>query len=341
MDKVVTFGEIMLRIQPADYYRFVQVDSMTTTFGGGEANVSVSLANYGFDSYFVTKLPTHEIGQAAVNSLRKYGVNTDFIVRGGPRVGIYYNEKGASQRGSKCIYDRAGSSIQLAKPEEFDWKKILAGAKWFHITGITPALGSNMVQACIEACKVARELGVTTSCDLNYRGKLWTKDEARAAMSEICKYIDVCISNEDDANDVFGIKSEGTDTTKGELNNEGYLSVARQLKEKFGFKKVAITLRSSINANRNDWQALLYCDDKDYAFSKKYELWIVDRVGGGDSFGGGLICSLLSGKNTQDAINWAVAASALKHSIIGDYNMVSADEVNKLAGGDGSGRIQR
>ncbi len=341
MDKVVTFGEIMLRIQPADYYRFVQVDSMTTTFGGGEANVSVSLANYGFDSYFVTKLPTHEIGQAAVNSLRKYGVNTEFIVRGGPRVGIYYNEKGASQRGSKCIYDRAGSSIQLAKPEEFDWKKILAGAKWFHITGITPALGPNMVQACIEACKVARELGVTTSCDLNYRGKLWTKDEARAAMSEICKYIDVCISNEDDANDVFGIKSEGTDTTKGELNNEGYLSVARQLKEKFGFKKVAITLRSSINANRNDWQALLYCDDKDYAFSKKYELWIVDRVGGGDSFGGGLICSLLSGKNTQDAINWAVAASALKHSIIGDYNMVSADEVNKLAGGDGSGRIQR
>ena len=341
MDKVVTFGEIMLRIQPADYYRFVQVDSMTTTFGGGEANVAVSLANYGLDAYYVTKLPAHEIGQAAVNSLRRYGVKTDYIVRGGPRVGIYYNEKGASQRGSKCIYDRAGSSIQLAKPEEFDWKTILSGAKWFHITGITPALGENMVTACIEACKTARELGITTSCDLNYRGKLWTKDEARKAMTEICKYVDVCISNEDDANDVFGIKSEGTDTTAGNLNNDGYVSVARQLKEKFGFKKVAITLRSSINANRNDWQALLYADDNDYAFSKKYEMWIVDRVGGGDSFGGGLIYSQLKGMNTQDSINWAVAASCLKHSIIGDYNMVTADEVNKLAGGDGSGRIQR
>ncbi len=341
MAKVVTFGELMLRIQPADYYRFVQVDSMTTTFGGGEANVSVSLANYGNESYFVTKLPTHEIGQAAVNSLRKYGVHTEYIVRGGPRVGIYYNEKGASQRGSKCVYDRAGSSIQLAKPEEFNWKEILKGAQWFHITGITPALGPNMVEACIEACKTAREMGVTTSCDLNYRGKLWTKDEARKAMTEVCKYVDVCISNEDDANDVFGIKSEGTDTTAGELNTEGYKSVARQLKEKFGFKKVAITLRTSINANRNLWQALLYCDEKDFAFSKQYDMNIVDRVGGGDSFGGGLIHSQLKGMNTQDSINWAVAASCLKHSIIGDYNMVSEDEVNKLAGGDGSGRIQR
>ena len=341
MAKVVTFGELMLRIQPADYYRFVQVDSMTTTFGGGEATVAVSLANYGMDAYYVTKLPTHEIGQAAVNSLRRYGVHTDYIVRGGARVGIYYNEKGASQRGSKCVYDRAGSSIQTAKASEFDWAKILKGAKWFHITGITPALGPEMVKACIEGCKYAREHGITTSCDLNYRGKLWTKAEACEAMTKICKYIDVCISNEDDANDVFGIKSEGTDTTKGTLNNEGYLSVARQLQKKFGFKKVAITLRSSINANRNDWQALLYCSDKDYAFSKKYELWIVDRVGGGDSFGGGLIYALLSKKKTQAAINWAVAASALKHSIIGDYNMVTVDEVEKLAGGDGSGRIQR
>ena len=340
MAKVVTFGELMLRIQPADYYRFVQVDSMTTTFGGGEANVAVSLANYGDDAYFVTKLPTHEIGQAAVNSLRKYGVHTEYIVRGGPRVGIYYNEKGASQRGSKCVYDRAGSSIQLAKPEEFDWNKILEGASWFHITGITPALGPNMVQACIEGCKVAHEKGITTSCDLNYRGKLWTKDEARAAMTEICKYVDVCISNEDDANDVFGIKSEGTDTTKGELNNDGYLSVARQLKEKFGFKKVAITLRTSISATFNNWAALLY-DGKDYCFSKEYEMYIVDRVGGGDSFGGGLIYALLNGKSTQDAVEFAVAASCLKHTIEGDYNMVSVDEVEKLAGGNGSGRIQR
>ena len=187
--KVVTFGEIMLRLAPEGYYRFVQADTMTTTFGGGEANVSVSLANYGNESYFVTKLPTHEIGQAAVNSLRKYGVHTEYIVRGGPRVGIYYNEKGASQRGSKCVYDRAGSSIQLADPSEFNWKEILKGASWFHVTGITPALGPNMVKATIEACKTAREMGITTSCDLNYRGKLWTKDEARAAMTEVCKYV--------------------------------------------------------------------------------------------------------------------------------------------------------
>ncbi len=341
MAKVVTFGEIMLRIQPADYYRFVQVDSMTTTFGGGEANVAVSLANYGLDAYYVTKLPKHEIGQSAINSLRRYGVHTDYIVRGGDRVGIYYNEKGASQRGSKCIYDRAGSSIQTARPEEFDWKKIFEGASWFHITGITPALGPNMVQACIEGAKAAHEAGVKVSCDLNYRGKLWTREQARAAMEEICKYVDVCISNEDDASDVFGIKAEDTDTTKGTLSSEGYKSVARQLKEKFpNFEKVAITLRSSINANRNDWQALLY-DGTDFCFSKKYELWIVDRVGGGDSFGAGLIYSLLNGMGTQEAIDWAVAASALKHTIIGDYNMVSVDEVSKLAGGDGSGRIQR
>ena len=339
--KVVTFGEIMLRLEPEGYFRFVQVDKMTSTFGGGEANVAVSLANYGLDAYYVTKLPKHEIGQAAINSLRRYGVNTEYIVRGGDRVGIYYNERGASQRGSKCIYDRAHSSIAEAKPEDFDWAEIFKDCKWFHLTGITPALGGNLVQICIEACKAAKAAGATVSCDLNYRGKLWTKDEARKAMTEICKYVDVCISNEDDANDVFGIKSEGTDTTKGTLNNDGYVSVARQLKEKFGFKKVAITLRSSINANRNDWQALLYVDDKDYAFSKKYEMWIVDRVGGGDSFGGGLIHSQLKGMNTQDSINWAVAASCLKHSIIGDYNMVSEDEVNKLAGGDGSGRIQR
>ena len=341
MSKVVTFGEIMLRIQPADYYRFVQVDSMTTTFGGAEANVAVSLSNFGMDSYYVTKLPAHEIGQAAVNSLRRYGVHTDFILRGGDRIGIYYNEKGASQRGSKCIYDRAGSSIQTAKACEFDWKKILDGARWFHITGITPALGKEMLQACIDGCRTAREMNITTSFDLNYRSKLWTGKEAEKAMSEICRYVDVCIANEEDAADVFGIKAEGTDASKGEINSDGYLSVARRLKQKFGFKKVAVTLRSSINANRNDWQALLYCDDDDYAFSTKHELWIVDRVGGGDSFAAGLIYALVKGKNTQDSVNWATAASALKHTVIGDFNMVSAAEVDRLTSGDGSGRIQR
>lgn len=341
MSKVVTFGELMLRIQPADYYRFVQVDSMTTTFGGAEANVAVSLANFGEDSYYVTKLPEHEIGQSALNALRRYGVRTDYIIRGGPRLGIYYNEKGASQRGSKCIYDRAGSSIQLSEPGEFDWKKILDGAKWFHVTGITPALGENLVQSCLDALKTARSMGITTSCDLNYRAKLWSKEEACKAMSQICKYIDVCIANEEDAFDVFGIKSEGSDMIKGELNAEGYLFVARSLKERFAFKKVAITLRSSINANHNDWQALLYCDDNDYAFSRKYEMWVVDRLGGGDSFAAGLIHSVLKGMTTKECVNWASAASCLKHSIIGDFNMVSEEEVARLASGDGSGRIQR
>ncbi|MBQ2356969.1 MAG: sugar kinase [Treponema sp.] len=338
--KVVTFGELMLRLEPPGYLRFVQTENLSATFGGAEANVAISLANFGVDSCYVTKLPSHEIGQAAVNSLRKFGVNTQYIVRGGPRVGIYYNERGASQRGSKCIYDRAGSSIQLSKPEDFDWKQIMQGASWFHITGITPALGPNLVQSCIEAAEEAHKAGATVSLDLNYRAKLWSREEANKAMTELCKYVDICIANEDDAADVFGIKAENTDTTKGELSTEGYKSVARQLMEKFAFKKVAITLRTSINANRNDWQALLY-DGKDFFFSKKYEIWIVDRVGGGDSFTAGLIYSLLSGKSNQEAVEFAVAASCLKHTIEGDFNMVSVAEVEKLASGNASGRIQR
>ena len=338
--KVVTFGELMLRLEPPGYLRFVQTENLSATFGGAEANVAISLANFGVDSCYVTKLPSHEIGQAAVNSLRKFGVNTQYIVRGGPRVGIYYNERGASQRGSKCIYDRAGSSIQLSKPEDFDWKQIMQGASWFHITGITPALGPNLVQSCIEAAEEAHKAGATVSLDLNYRAKLWNREEANKAMTELCKYVDICVANEDDAADVFGIKAENTDTTKGELSTEGYKSVARQLMEKFAFKKVAITLRTSINANRNDWQALLY-DGKDFFFSKKYEIWIVDRVGGGDSFTAGLIYSLLSGKSNQEAVEFAVAASCLKHTIEGDFNMVSVAEVEKLASGNASGRIQR
>lgn len=338
--KVVTFGELMLRLEPPGYLRFVQTENLSATFGGAEANVAISLANFGVDSCYVTKLPNHEIGQAAVNSLRKFGVNTQYIVRGGPRVGIYYNERGASQRGSKCIYDRAGSSIQLSKPEDFDWKQIMHGASWFHITGITPALGPNLVQSCIEAAEEAHKAGATVSLDLNYRAKLWSREEANKAMTELCKYVDICVANEDDAADVFGIKAENTDTTKGELSTEGYKSVARQLMEKFAFKKVAITLRTSINANRNDWQAILY-DGKDFFFSKKYEIWIVDRVGGGDSFTAGLIYSLLSGKSSQEAVEFAVAASCLKHTIEGDFNMVSVAEVEKLASGNASGRIQR
>ena len=340
MAKIVTFGELMLRLAPNGYYRFFQNDQMQATFGGGEANVAVSLSNYGMDASFVTKLPSHAIGQAAVNSLRALGVDTKDIVRGGERVGIYYLEKGASQRGSVCIYDRAYSAIQLAKREDFDWDKIFDGADWFHFTGITPAIGGDLVNICLDACKAAKAKGVKISCDLNYRGKLWTREEARKAMTELCKYVDVCISNEEDAKDVFGIEAENTDIYGGKLNKEGYKSVAKQLKDAFGFEKVAITLRSSISANDNDWAAMLY-DGENYCFSKEYHLHIVDRVGGGDSFGGGLIYALLNGKDTQAAVEFAVAASALKHSIEGDYNRVSVSEVEKLAGGDASGRVQR
>ena len=340
MAKVVTFGELMLRLAPEGYYRFVQADKLGATFGGGEANVAVSLANYGFDASFVTKLPKHEIGQAAVNSLRRYGVDTSDIVRGGDRVGIYYLEKGASQRPSKVIYDRAGSAIYTADKNDFDWNKILEGADWFHFTGITPALNDTVAAICLDACKAAKELGVKISCDLNYRNKLWSKEKAGQVMGELCKYVDVCIANEEDAADVFGIKAADTDVTKGTVNREGYKDVAKQLADRFGFEKVAITLRESISANDNNWSAMLY-DGNEYYFSKKYKMHIVDRVGGGDSFGGGLIAATLSGYDPQGIIEFAVAASCLKHSIEGDYNMVTMEEVQKLAGGDGSGRVQR
>ena len=342
MAKIVTFGELMLRLQPFNYERFVQASQVEFTFGGGEANVAVSLANYGMDVAFVTKLPTHAIGQAAVNSLRRYGVDTTRIVRGGDRVGIYYNEKGASQRGSVCIYDRANSAISQATSADFDWDQILDGVEWFHFTGITPALGANVVEICREACKAAKARNIKISCDLNYRGKLWTRAEAREAMTDLCQYVDVCISNEEDAKDVFGIEAEATDIYGGKLNHEGYKSVARQLADQFGFEMVAITLRESHSAFDNGWSAMLYNVAADeYCFSKKYDLHIIDRVGGGDSFGGGLIYSILSGKSTQEAVEFAVAASALKHSIGGDYNMVTVAEVEKLASGDSSGRIQR
>lgn len=338
--KVITFGELMLRLAPEGYLRFVQSDKYEATFGGAEANVSVSLANYGVDVSFVTKLPTHEIGQAAVNSLRKFGVDTTKIVRGGERVGIYYCEKGASQRPSKVVYDRAYSSIAMAKKEDFDWAKIFDGADWFHFTGITPALSDEVAEICLEACKEAKKLGVKISCDLNFRKKLWSKEKAGEVMGKLCEYIDYCIANEEDAKDVFGIEADDTDIYSGKLNREGYISVAKKLTDRFNFKGVAITLRESLSANDNNWSAMLYTDGKAY-FSKKYAMHIVDRVGGGDSFGGGLIYSLLNGFDEQKTIEFAVAASCLKHSIEGDYNMVSVKEVETLAGGDASGRVQR
>ncbi len=340
MARVITCGEIMLRLAPEGYYRFVQAETFCAAYGGGEANVAVSLANYGIDTAFVTKLPKHEIGQGAVNSLRRYGVDTSHIVRGGDRVGIYFLEKGASQRPSKVIYDRAGSSIATAAAADFDWKHIFAGAEWFHFTGITPALNDEVAAICLEACKAAKEAGLMISCDLNYRNKLWSKEKAGQVMGEICSFVDVCIANEEDAADVFGIRAADTDVTTGTVNHEGYKDVAKQLADRFGFQKVAITLRESLSANDNNWSAMLY-DGGDYYFSKKYKIHIVDRVGGGDSFGGGLICACLNGYDAQTTIEFAVAASCLKHSIEGDFNMVSMDEVWKLAGGDGSGRVQR
>ena len=338
--KVVTFGEVMLRLAPENYLRFVQSEKYEATFGGAEANVAVSLANYGVNAAFVTKLPAHEIGQAAINSLRKFGVDTSEIVRGGNRVGIYYCEKGASQRPSKVIYDRAGSSIATASTGDFDWDKIFEGVNWFHFTGITPALSDETAKITVEACKKAKEKGITVSCDLNFRKKLWSKEKAGEVMDELCKYVDYCIANEEDAKDVFGIEADNTDINSGKLDRNGYISVAKKLTEKFGFKGVAITLRESISANDNNWSAMLYTGGE-AVFSKKYAMHIVDRVGGGDSFGGGLIYSLLNGYDAQKAIEFAVAASCLKHSVEGDYNMVSVSEVEALANGNASGRVQR
>ena len=340
MKKIVTFGELMLRLAPENYLRFVQSEKYQATFGGAEANVAVSLANYGMDAAFVSKLPAHEIGQSAVNSLRKFGVDTSKIVRGGERVGIYYCEKGASQRPSKVIYDRAYSSIAMAKKEDFDWDKIFDGVEWFHFTGITPALSDEVAEICLAACKEAKKRNISISCDLNFRKKLWSKEKACEVMSRLCCYIDYCIANEEDAKDVFGIEADNSDIYGGKLDREGYISVAKKLTDKFDFKGVAITLRESKSANDNDWSGMLYIGDEAY-FSKKYSMHIVDRVGGGDSFGGGLIYSLLNDYTPQQAIEFAVAASCLKHSIEGDYNMVSLAEVKNLAGGDASGRVQR
>jgi len=340
MKRVITFGEIMLRLAPPGYERFVQCTSYGATYGGGEANVAVSLSNFGLNAAFVTKLPKHEIGQAGVNALRKYGVDTSLIARGGDRVGIYFLEKGASQRPSKVVYDRANAAIALASESDFDWDNIFADADWFHFTGITPALSDSAAALCESACKAAKSKGIPISCDLNYRKNLWSREKAGQVMAKLCAYVDVCIANEEDAKDVFGIEAENTDIHGGKLNHAGYESVAKQLTDRFSFSKVAITLRTSISASENNWAAMLYTDGKAH-YSKEYNMKIVDRVGGGDSFGAGLIYSTLAGKSDQDALEFAVAASCIKHSVEGDMNLVSVDEVEKLSGGDGSGRVQR
>jgi 2-dehydro-3-deoxygluconokinase len=340
MKRIVTFGEIMMRLNPEGYGRFVQADKFEASYAGGEANVAVSLANYGNDAAFCTKVPAHEIGQCAVNALRHFGVDTSAMVRGGPRLGVYFVEKGASQRGGKVIYDRANSAIALAKREDFDWNAILDGADWFHWTGITPALGGELPEIVLDALKKCREKGITVSCDLNYRGKLWTREKAGEVMNRLVHYVDVCIGNEEDAADVFGIHAADSDVSTGKLNQEGYISVAKQICKRFGCKKVAITLRGSLSASDNNWAGMLYDGEKAY-FSKNYLIHIVDRVGGGDSFGGGLIHALLKEWQPQQVIEFAAAASCLKQTIEHDFNLVSEAEALTLAGGNASGRVQR
>lgn len=337
---IVTFGEIMMRLAPTGYLRFVQTNNLEMTFGGGEANVCVSLANYGKDARFVTKLPDNDLGRACKGELKKWGVDTSKIATGGNRIGIYFCEKGASQRPSKVIYDRAGSSIAEAEINDFDWDEIFEGAEWFHFTGITPALGDNIAEITKIACRKAKEKGIKISCDLNYRKKLWTREKAKEVMTELMEYVDVLIANEEDASDVFGIVADKTDITKGEIDREGYISVAKKLCESFDFEKVAITLRESVSASCNNWSALLY-NGSEAIFSKKYTMQIVDRVGGGDSFGAGLIYGITENMSDKDTLEFAVAASCLKHSVEGDFNMVSVNEVKALSGGDGSGRVQR
>ena len=339
--KVVTFGEIMLRLSTPGYERFVQAKQFDVNYGGGEANVAVSLANFGLDSYYVTRLPKNDIGDAAENELRRYGVNTEHVLRGGERLGIYFLETGASQRASKVVYDRSHSAIAEVAPGMVNWEKTLEGAQWFHITGITPALSASAAQATIDAVAAARKKGVTVSCDLNYRKKLWTREQAEKTMTQVMRNVDVAIANEEDAEMVFGIKAGATDVHAGKLDTAKYQSVAEQLMKKFPtLKKVAVTLRESLSASDNNWSAVLWDGSKFYQ-SRKYAIRVVDRVGGGDAFGAGLIYSLVSGKAAQDALEFAVAASCLKHTIPGDFNHVSVAEVDAHIKEGGSGRVQR
>ena len=340
MGKIITMGEIMLRLSTPGQSRFVQTDTFDINYGGGEANVAVSCANYGHEAYFVSKLPKHEIGQAAVNALRRYGVHTDFIARGGNRVGIYYLETGASMRPSKVIYDRAGSAIAEACPEDFDFDAIMEGADWFHWSGITPAISDASAECLRLACIAAKKHGVTVSCALNFRKKLWTSEKAQSIMKPLMQYVDVCIGNEEDAELCLGFKPDA-DVEGGNTEAEGYKGIFKGMMETFGFKYVISTLRESISATHNGWKAMIY-DGKEFYVSKHYDIDpIIDRVGGGDSFSGGIIHGLLTMGSQAEALEFAVAASALKHTIPGDFNMVSADEVAALAGGSANGRVQR
>ena len=340
MSKIVTLGEIMLRLSPDGNDRFIQTDHFRIIPGGGEANVAVSLANYGHEAYFVTKLPSHEIGQIAVNALRRYGVDTRYIVRGGDRVGLYYAETGASMRPSKVIYDRAHSAIAEADASEFDFDAIMEGAQWFHWSGITPAISDKAAEITKKACEAAKRHGVTVSVDLNFRKKLWTSEKAISIMRPLMQYVDVCIGNEEDALLCLGFKPDA-DGEGGKTDAAGYHKIFEQMAATFGFKYVVSTLRESYSATHNGWKALIY-NGKEFYESRHYDIDpIIDRVGGGDSFAGGLIHGLLTKSTQGEALEFAVAASALKHTINGDFNLVSEKEVESLAAGNANGRVQR
>ena len=339
--KVLSFGEILLRLASPGYTRLFQKDSLDATFCGGEANVAVSLANFGVQSEFLTVLPDNDVGHASLNALKYFGVDTSKTFFKNGRMGLYYLEKGASQRPSKVIYDRAFSSIALAEPADFDWNVLFDGVNWFHWTGINPALSDNMAQICEQACKKAKEKGITISCDLNFRKNLWSSEKAQKVMSNLVQYVDVCIANEEDADKVLGIKAPNNNVESGKLNKRGYEYVAKEICERFGCKKVAITLRESINASRNGWSGMIYNATGIANYSTHYDIDIVDRVGGGDSFTGAMIYSLITGKDDKDAIEFAVAASCLKHSIEGDFNRVTVSDVENLIKNGGNGRVQR
>jgi 2-dehydro-3-deoxygluconokinase len=342
MSRVVTFGEIMLRLSPPGFERFLQSPVLGATFGGGEANVAVCLAQFGIESEYITRLPSHAIGEAAIRALRAEGVRTDRILRGGSRIGIYFAEAGASQRGSQVIYDRARSSIAEMEPDAVDWNAILAGAAWFHTTGITPALGAKSAEATSRALAAAKAQGVRVSVDLNYRKKLWSEAQAQAIMGPLMRYVDVVIANEEDLQSVLGVKVPGTDVTSGQLNIDGFRQAAEQVTRDFGPPTVAVTLRESVSASDNGWSGLLWESTTGRLHhSQRYDVRLVDRIGGGDSFAGGLIYGLVTGRSPEAALRFAVASSALKQSIPGDFNRVTVDEVDKLVAGDASGRVQR
>jgi len=342
MTKVVTFGEIMLRLSPPGFERFFQSPVLGATFGGGEANVAVSLAHFGLDSYYVTRLPAHEVGEAAVKALRAEGVRTEFVVRGGERVGIYFAETGASQRAAAVVYDRARSAISEMTPGTVDWGQVFAGAAWFHVTGITPALGERAAACTREAVEEARRAGARVSVDLNFRKKLWSPAQAQAVMRPLMTSVDVVIANEEDLQACLGLHVPGTDVASAQLNLDGYRQVAEQVTRDLGPRMVAVTLRESVSASETGWSAALWdADCREFWHSQRYGVHLVDRIGAGDSFAAGLIFALVTGRPAAAALRFAVAASALKQTIPGDFNRVSVDEVDRLAQGDASGRVQR